>query len=380
MYLLIIFLILLLSVCRNIEYFKLFESNTDILESNNYNMFNSKLNTNKYIKINEEMNFEDDKIKNTLDPEILTDVLNNLIDREIIIDKDLVVLTNDENDYKNLLNDIDNINSVISEQIIKYFNLFINENNDNNYNCTNSNNCLISIYDYYIYSIDKEEDFIYDLQYIINIEGSEYKYIYEFVIYRNNDYIIVKDIKYEGLTTELYDATNYNKKWSYYNDNNDIYKINNLDDIMNKSNIIETMDNNDKELYSCYGSEGTNKYDCEKEIDDLGQIKKPGKWDKLCVSDKECPFYKSNKNYKNNFGGCVDGYCELPLNMESISPHYYKIDPYKQPYCHNYRNNGYASCYLQNNKKLYPNFITPDYAFKDDINIRNIYMNNNYNL
>ena len=125
---------------------------------------------------------------------------------------------------------------------------------------------------------------------------------------------------------------------------------------------------------------GHNKEECEINVNSYGKSKIIGSWDKICLKNSVCMFYKANTNYDNDFGKCTNGYCELPLNMESISPHYYKIDPYKQPYCHNYRNNGYASCYLQNNKKLYPNFITPDYAFKDDINIRNIYMNNNYNL
>ena len=98
--------------------------------------------------------------------------------------------------------------------------------------------------------------------------------------------------------------------------------------------------------------------------------KKKGVWDKKCIKDDECPFYKSNKNYINNFGGCNKGFCELPLNMKSISPHYYEINPNKQPYCHNYKKNNYDSCHLQTNKNLYPNLKSPDYAFKNDETLR----------
>ena len=31
--------------------------------------------------------------------------------------------------------------------------------------------------------------------------------------------------------------------------------------------------------------------------------------------DSECPFYKSNKNYENTFGDCINGYCEVPIGL-----------------------------------------------------------------
>ena len=34
-------------------------------------------------------------------------------------------------------------------------------------------------------------------------------------------------------------------------------------------------------------------------------------------------FYKQNKNYVNNFGRCINGKCELPLNMKNLGYHFY---------------------------------------------------------
>ena len=55
----------------------------------------------------------------------------------------------------------------------------------------------------------------------------------------------------------------------------------------------------------------TNKLDCisyHKEVDGVGI------WDEPCKSSVECPFYQANKNYSNQFGGCIDGKCHYQLD------------------------------------------------------------------
>jgi len=40
-------------------------------------------------------------------------------------------------------------------------------------------------------------------------------------------------------------------------------------------------------------------------------------WSYPCTRNIECKYYQTNKNYKNTFGSCNNGYCELPLGIKS---------------------------------------------------------------
>ena len=114
---------------------------------------------------------------------------------------------------------------------------------------------------------------------------------------------------------------------------------------------------------------------CESTLDPFGRPKNVGLYDKPCSKDEECPFYKSNKNYPNNYGGCVNNKCQLPLNMLNIGYHYYVSDETRKPLCYNCNNNKFHAtaselgncCEEQNNKSKYPFLKSPDYAFTDDI-------------
>jgi hypothetical protein len=93
---------------------------------------------------------------------------------------------------------------------------------------------------------------------------------------------------------------------------------------------------------------------CQSEYDAIGQNKKPVYiWDRRCEKNEECPYYQKNKHYNNYRGGCLDGYCEMPVGMSNVS---YRIGTGK-PYCH-----GSITC--QEN---------PDYAFELDSFQRNFY-------
>ena len=120
--------------------------------------------------------------------------------------------------------------------------------------------------------------------------------------------------------------------------------------------------------YKCFGKNAINKHICESVYDKTGnKNKKVGVWDRLCVKDSECPFYKSNKNYENTFGGCKNGYCEVPIGVKQISPRKY-IDN-NTSICYQC-NKGINCCERQKDKKAYPNLLSPDYNFKNDKNIR----------
>jgi len=149
-----------------------------------------------------------------------------------------------------------------------------------------------------------------------------------------------------------------------------------------KSRKMEHQTNNEENLYKCFYKDAVNKNECESyeliknENSFSTDAAKPGIWAKSrCTDNSECPYYKNNRNYKNNRGGCVNGKCELPINMKLLTPTIH--DPNSKPLCHNCKNpegktglNCLMCCEDQFKDSLYPNLESPDYAFEDDFNER----------
>lgn len=147
----------------------------------------------------------------------------------------------------------------------------------------------------------------------------------------------------------------------------------------------------DQGVYRCFNKDATTEYECVSP-DRNNQV---GIWDTECINNEDCTFYKKNKNYNNELGGCVNGYCQFPLNMTNTS---YKNHDNKEPLCYNckpiYKNYNiydnddnnyyeeeegledcigidcYKCCNDQLDKKLYPNLESPDFSFQNDMFIR----------
>ena len=112
---------------------------------------------------------------------------------------------------------------------------------------------------------------------------------------------------------------------------------------------------------------------CESLYDPWGKPKDNGIYDKPCEKDEECPFYQINKNYTNEYGKCINGKCELPINVESIGYRYFKKNNDKLPLCYNCKSDDFkpitlldTCCDEQNDREKYPLLKSPDYAFNDD--------------
>jgi hypothetical protein len=162
--------------------------------------------------------------------------------------------------------------------------------------------------------------------------------------------------------------TKYNTKNGYHMnneiDNITLVKTQNkieqhIQKYLSRQRIGKTSNNFIEDQYKCYGSKGNNQTECENNYDNNFKSKNRGIWDTPCKNDIDCPFYRLNKNYKNNFGGCVEGVCEMPMGINRLGNKYYDIDT--KPLCHNCPTNNRDCCDKQEN---------PDYIFKDDIYIR----------
>ena len=100
-----------------------------------------------------------------------------------------------------------------------------------------------------------------------------------------------------------------------------------------------------------------------------------GRWDRPVEDDKECPFYKANRNYENNRGGTRGtGFCEVPLGAKLVGFRNITADPDFQPLCYNCKDRknstvtGLGRCCAEQATDLekYPLLTSPDYAFAGD--------------
>lgn len=121
---------------------------------------------------------------------------------------------------------------------------------------------------------------------------------------------------------------------------------------------------------------------CESSFDPYGKSKSVGIFDTPCKKNEDCPFYKINKNYENDFGKCQgNGYCELPMNMVGLGYRYFTNN--NKPLCYNCKSKDKFELYdtmdfccdEQENKEKYSFLKSPDYAFKSDFLDRINYFN-----
>lgn len=106
--------------------------------------------------------------------------------------------------------------------------------------------------------------------------------------------------------------------------------------------------------YECYGTNYRSKDTCLSSYDESGVRKKPGTWDGRCQTNKDCPYYQANKNYRNYLGGCMDGWCQFPIGMKNKTYRTAEGDPW----CHGCPIENPACCKEQR---------VPDYAFELDM-------------
>ena len=107
-------------------------------------------------------------------------------------------------------------------------------------------------------------------------------------------------------------------------------------------------------------------------------INQNGIWDSPCQVNSDCPFYKANKNYSNEFGKCdkQSGQCEMPMGVIPIGfTKFGKIEPN----CYNCGANSLDSKCCEEQSKLIEsglvNYNSPDYVFVGDETYRKQFEN-----
>jgi hypothetical protein len=187
--------------------------------------------------------------------------------------------------------------------------------------------------------------------YIKNKEAANPNNIIEFVnnIYISYDYSLLPIMSYNIISSVENFITRLEMPSDYFEAIKEDY---------NKSE----KNNKGMGFYGCYGNnEIKNKYECDSYYKIDGTPKNYySLWDKKCVKDDECPYYKSNTNYINNRGGCIDnGYCEFPVGVKRLGFTKYTDTNLNKPLCYNCNTMEYKS-----------NPEKPDYVFENDFNER----------
>jgi hypothetical protein len=195
-----------------------------------------------------------------------------------------------------------------------------------------------------VYNKFNQKDFLVSLDVVGNLPEDEFGYIRY-----TPQLIISRDLEYP-----------YHADKGYLRYNEDDTVIPNIDKDNTIKKYLEKQIGSSTEKrepeFRCYGSKGNNQLECENDYDLYFKPKLRGVWDRDCISDDECPFFKKNKNYYNSRGGCVLGKCEMPLGIESLGQRYFNIDT--KPLCYNCPDKKYDCCQEQ---------TSPDYIFENDI-------------
>jgi hypothetical protein len=220
---------------------------------------------------------------------------------------------------------------------------------------------------------NKETNFVLHFDIIFDYRNIKY-YINDIIILGINleEYIMFSDLMNKDYD---YDKNGIHLSLSEENPGyvSDTYINNYWDTVTNfEKNDTETRKKIDSNLTpkgTCFFKDAYDKNNCISFKEGEGT----GIWDTPCKYNEECPFFKKNGNYPNNRGGCLNGYCEMPTNIERIGYKEYNEGILENAVCHNCNYKPGCKgiecsqcCEEQKDNTLYPNLKSPDYAYKND--------------
>ena len=221
-------------------------------------------------------------------------------------------------------------------------------------------------------------DNICNLKYFINglkdVDIHRIKAYYPFI---EENYNTVKYYYSKSIETESESGESINLNNIYLSSENSLLPIMRYNIISSVENFITRLEmpadyleavkedydkSNKGGFYGCYGNgEVNSKFECDSYYNIDGTPKQYYSfWDKRCDTDIECPYYKSNSNYVNNRGGCINGgFCEFPVGVKRLGFTKYTDTNLNKPLCYNCEEDDNG----ESQKK-------PDYVFENDFEER----------
>jgi hypothetical protein len=298
----------------------------------------------------------------------------------------------EKNDYTGIFNIENFINNSESDnlqnnnkQLDLHISLINNIRNIQIDDIKNSDNDIIDTLYYKISTIIDDNNISFGQYDILNIQSNEEKYNNKFYIQEikhndKNSYTIISKylIIYQINTNDKLELDNSNSSIKFITpsiesnmiQNNDLIYILGINKeaiyLDGKFKILNTNDNLSSK-FMCFDDPSIiTKEICESNKNIDGMEKPIYTWDRICINDNECDFYSLNKNYLNKRGGCKNGYCELPLGIKRLSYRKYESNENSYPICLGCKDgvDPKDCCKLQKSDQ---NFISPNYAFEDDL-------------
>jgi len=194
---------------------------------------------------------------------------------------------------------------------------YINPNDHTNKTILKISKHIISVLDKYASYLDGDKTF--SVRNTDVLRSNKNRIVYNIQIFRN--------YKTHSFTLQI----NVNIKKKIFNeitliginieDIKNTHPIISYEDHFKKPNVKFLDNNNNFDIYKyrCYNSRERRKLDCLS----YNKFSKKDIWDKPCEKDTECPFFDS----KIKKGGCNNGYCDLPINLEKVGFRGYKGSP-----------------------------------------------------
>lgn len=128
-----------------------------------------------------------------------------------------------------------------------------------------------------------------------------------------------------------------------------------LDDIREASNFKKISG-------KCFNSNMDELVEIQDEVECIQD--KDNIWEFGCKYNYECPYFQSNSNYLNHFGGCqMNGFCQMPRGVHKQTFKQSFTDKDNQPLCYNCDAESESCCDDFKKNEL---LVSPDYMFKDD--------------
>ena len=246
----------------------------------------------------------------------------------------------------------------ILKKIIKLKLFFINKNDNNNKIILKTSKFILTILDKYTNNLVGSKH--YSIRNIDILKIDDDKIIYNLKIFKQkktHSFTLQININIKEKKIKNIIIIGINIEDIYNNPEN--LKFDDYFKLLPKDKISKNYSFNKYE-YNC--SDGLrNKYECLSK----NKIFSKGVWDKPCEKNTECPFYNGKK------GGCINNYCQLPVNLIPVGFRGYKGTLFSSrtrrcsgtPLCYDCKINKckgigcFNCCYNQRNNKNGPKYI-----------------------
>jgi hypothetical protein len=206
----------------------------------------------------------------------------------------------------------------------------------------------------------------FEVELLINIDGIDHDGRYHIKFLR----FPVLDYEKDDTFDEFHYAGEYDNRFYIAKSKDPFYRM--ISNVEARNMYIQKItQDKDRAKYQCFPSKTTTRESSGATrnhiSDQTGCELSNGIWEKRCEKDTDCPYYRANQNYPNEFGGCdvTTGYCRGPVGVKDLT--FKKPENPDQAYCYNCPKGFLGPKTLG---QCCPQQKKPDYMFIKDVSQR----------